>query len=87
MITYVYESLIRARKWSTHHFGNSSPADSARINTSYDPDHKDKQDHLCIRLNIRTKCSWPHRSSLPNILLSIVQALDNKVDDLCDNGL
>ncbi len=53
------------RKWSTHSFVDAPPAVSAAwpvkvkgekvegTNTSYNPDHIDKQDHLCFHLNIR----------------------------------
>ncbi len=33
-------------------------------------------------LKIRLR-SWPHGSSLPSILIAYVQALDNKLDNLC----
>ncbi len=62
------KSFIRIGKWLPHNFvalwlPGRLRFSNANIrvniekvegtNTSYDPDHRDKQDHLCVRLNIR----------------------------------
>lgn len=63
------------------------------ITTSYDPDHIDKQDHLCIHLNIRgnteVNMEGLHTAAipatcfpLPSIQLANVQALDNWLDSV-----
>ena len=94
MITYDYKLLLYLDGTS----GITIEGKVEGLNTSYDPDHKDKRDHVWVHLYIHLNmggntevnveglnpsCDHSHMDlSLPSMLLANVQALDNKLDDL-----